>query len=109
MGFLETNDLAYAPSFRARVKVGIVKYAGVVLTEAKGSMTDAHYDKRTAYARDVLRDPESVVSSFIWPVLSNATIANEGLDTTDSSIEYQIGQVWDNLAGVTSADKTVQA
>lgn len=107
MGFLETNDLAHAPSFRARVTTSLVKVAGSVLEEPQGEKSLTHYNKRLSLARDVFSDPAKKVDSFIWPVLSNPTVAAEGLDTNDSSIEYQVSEVWDLLAGVSAQDKVV--
>ena len=106
MSYLTTRDLAFAQSFRTRVMVAIVDIAGDVLGEAQGSMTAIHYQKRSDLARNALRDPEPIVSAFIWPVLSNSVIANSGLDTPDGDLAFQVSAVWDAVAGVSAADKT---
>lgn len=105
MSYLNTSDLVRADSFRARVLVGLVNVAGTVLAENQTEMSTARAEKRTALANNVLRDPEPIVSAFIWPVVSNVTIAQKGLDSSDGELEYQITQVWDIVAGVTNADK----
>ena len=109
MSFLETADLAYAASFRARVKVGLVNCAGAVLQEDQDALSEAHADKRNTLAANVLRDPDSIVSAFIWPILANVSIAASGLDASDGDLLYQINAVWDNVAGVTRNDREVPA
>lgn len=107
MGFLETSDLANAVSFRLRLTSCIVKVAGTILAEDQNSMGKPQGDKRVELASAVMRAPETQVSAFIWPVLSNSTIAGAGLDAADGDIEYQVTQVWDQVAGVTRYDKIV--
>jgi len=104
MGFLETSDLAMAASFRARVAVGITRAASSVLMEDQSEMIYARAEKRYQLATVALRDPVPRVDLFVWPILSNASIAEKGLDASDSDIEYQIGQIWDLVSGVTRAE-----
>lgn len=105
MSYLDTADLAYAASFRARVKVGLVNAAGAILEEDQDAMSPSQADKRNLLATNVLRDPDSIVSAFIWPILANVSIAASGLAATDGDLLYQITQVWDNVAGVTRNDR----
>jgi hypothetical protein len=105
MGYLEISDLVKADSFRARLLVGIVHAAGQVLTDAREDKSTAWYNKRIELARNVLRDPSPIVNAFLWPVVSNPTIATKGLDSEDAEILSQVHAVWDIVAGVSEQDK----
>lgn len=107
MGFLETADLAAATSFRMRLMACIVKVAGTVQDEDQSNMAGPHGSKRLDLASSVMLDPAAKAPAFIWPVLSNQTIAAAGLDAADGDLEYQVNQVWDHVAGVTRFDKIV--
>lgn len=106
MSFLNIADLAEAESFRRRMYPAIAKVAGQVLVEEPtgASMRDG---KRNELARQALRDPITLASAFVWACLSNAVIAEKGLDATDSELEYQISQTWSTIAGVTATDEEV--
>ena len=106
MSFLNTADLANAASFRTRITMALVKVAGYVIGEEQpADRSDAWHDKRSDLARNVLRDPVAIVGAFIWPVLTNGTIIEKGLDSLDSDIEYVVNVLWDTVAGVSREDK----
>lgn len=100
MAFLNTNDLANAQSFLARVKVALVKQAGVVISENTDQMNANRAMKRYILATDCFRDPDAATRRFIWPVVANPAIAQVGLDAPDTDLEYQVAVVWDSVAGV---------
>jgi hypothetical protein len=60
--------------------------------------------KRRALADAAVMDPMSVAQRFVWPMLSNASIAAQGIEAPDSDLEYQCAQVWNTVAGVTSEE-----
>ena len=103
MPFLHTYDLAQSVSFRRRLTPCIAKVAGIVLQTADTGKYSLDL-KRKELARTVLRDPELASNQFIWPVLSNVSIAGAGLDATDGDIEYQVGEIWNVVAGVNQND-----
>jgi hypothetical protein len=107
MAFMEIADLAESKGLRRRITVCIVQAAATVLTTPKGAMTDAWYSKRTQYAVDVTRDPESISIAFVWPILADATLANKGLSMTDQEMLDRVLLVWDYVAGVNDLDKAV--
>lgn len=97
-------DVAQAPSFRNRLVACIVHTAGNVFAEAstENNIVD---QKRRILADQAVTDPESVAQRFVWPMLSNPTIASKGIQSTDDDLEYQCAQVWDTVAGVTPGDR----
>jgi len=104
VSFINTADLADSASFKARVKVTVATVAVSVWAEDATGMSEQRHDKRLALARAVLASPQQYADLFVWPVLANVTIAQAGLDATDGDLQYQVGQVWDAMAGVTAAD-----
>lgn len=104
MGYLETNDLAEATSFRNRLKIALVDVAGDVLAEDPTTTTQAASEKRVTLCNNVLRDPAAMVPAFVWPVLTNPEIASDGLDSTDEQLKDQVNTVWNTVAGVSAAD-----
>lgn len=109
MTFLKTSELVDSKHLRSRVAATITKVATDVMGEAKGSMTDAQMDKRSALAWNTLLDPVRGTDRFMWAVCVNPTIAAAGIDATDGDLEYVVISVWDDIAGVTTADKTPPA
>ena len=107
MSFLNIADLANAASFRTRITIALVQAAGTVIGETQpDDRSDVWQDKRVELARNVLRDPVSIVGAFIWPVLTNGDVAAAGLDSPDQDILYVVNVLWDTVAGVTREDKT---
>lgn len=101
MSYLNVADLAEAYSFRTRVKVAVVKAAADVVHEDTTDYSQNRAEKRAVLARNVLADPQRYGDLFVWPVLSNATIAAAGLDSPDGDLSYQVSAVFDAMAGVT--------
>ncbi len=64
-------------------------------------MNIARVDKRRQLAQRVFQGVDSNIDIFMYPVLSNVTIAANGLASADADIEYQVNAVFDGLAGVT--------
>lgn len=91
---IETYDIAQASSFRHRLIACVVKTAGSVLNESDAP------EGRVALARAAVIDPNSIAERFIWPMLSNPTIAAAGIQATDGDLEFQCAQVWNVVAGV---------
>jgi hypothetical protein len=107
VSFLEVADLADASSFRRRLVSCVAKCAGQVMAEAPTGKSNVD-TKRNDLAREALRDPVSVANRFVWGVLSNVSIAAYGLDATDQDLEFQVGQMWSTVAGVTVTDENEQ-
>lgn len=105
MAFLHMYDLAKSSTFRTRVMITAVSYAAAVIVEAQGEREDAHQSKRYLLAQRVLSQPESMIDSFIWGMVANSTIAQNGLDSTDGDLLFQMTQIWDSVAGVSATDK----
>lgn len=103
MALIEMYDIAQAPSFRNRLVACIVRTAGNVFIEAETDNNTVD-QKRRNLADTALLNPEAVAQRFVWPMLSNASIAALGIEATDSDLEYQCAQVWNVVAGVTAGD-----
>ena len=106
MSYINVNDLAESASFKVRVKVAIVTAAANVVHEDTSAFTPERRDKRNALARAILADPTSFAQTFVWPVVSNASIAASGLDASDGDLAYQVSAIFDAMAGVTAEEMT---
>ena len=104
MSYLNANDLAESRTFLIRVKVALVTAAANVVHEDASGFTPARKDKRNALARAILADPNTYATSFVWGVVANSTIAQNGLDSPDGDIAYQVSAIFDAMAGVTSEE-----
>lgn len=102
--YLNINELAASPTFRGRVQAALAVRAADVLTETDKPAAQAQ--KRTTLAQTVLSDPATRVNAFIWLVVTNSAVKSAGMDATDTDLEYVVAQAWDQVAGVTAADKT---
>lgn len=104
MSYLNIAELAGSPAFRSRVQAAIAVKASYVLGEDTANMSAGQATKRATLAEHALTDPSTKVNAFIWHVVTNGTIAGDGMDAPDSDIEYVVGFMWDRVAGVTAAE-----
>lgn len=104
MSFIATADLADAASFRTRVKVALVTAAANVVHEDASAYSAERAAKRAALASGILADPAPWAARFVWPVVANTTIAAAGLDAPDGDLLFQIGAVFDAMAGVSPSE-----
>lgn len=102
--YLNINELAASPTFRGRVQAALAVRAADVLTET--GKPPAQAEKRATLAQTVLSDPATRVNAFIWLVVTNSKVKSAGMDATDGDLEFVVAQAWDQVAGVTTADKT---
>ncbi len=105
MSYLNKAELAQSPAFRQRILAALPDVAGLVTNEDQSEMGLEEKRKRLGLAVDVMVDPAPKVQAFVWPVISNPIIGNAGMDAEDSAIQYQVLQMWGQVAGVTAADK----
>jgi hypothetical protein len=103
--YLNINELAQSPAFRGRVQAALAGYASSVLSEEDKPAAQAA--KRRQLAEAVLIDPAPKVNAVIWTIVTNTAIRAKGMDADDGELEYVVGQTWDRLAGVTTADREV--
>lgn len=104
MTYLNAADLADSASFKTRVKVAVVVAAANVVHEDRHSYGPQQADKRAVLARNILADPDQYARLFTWPVIANPSIAASGLDSSDGDLAYQVGAIFDAMAGVTPDD-----
>jgi hypothetical protein len=106
VSYIAQADLAQAESFRTRVKMATVQVAGTILNEDVSGFGQVQAMKRLDLAQRVLRDPDATVSGFVYPVVSNAAVAEAGLDAADQDFQFVVASVWDAVAGVSITDRT---
>ena len=84
--------------FQGRCRAALWDYANKV---ASGVATYPDQARDLSIASKVLRE-ETILTNRILAVqvLRNTTIAANPAVSTDADIEYQIGQVWDDLLGI---------
>lgn len=99
MTILEAMQQTAGADIRNRVKFFIIK-AGVAIVNEPPS-TDLH-SERLALAREVLRDSNKHLSTFVEQLPQNPTIlAKISLDgAIDSEIEFVVNSVWDAMTSV---------
>lgn len=112
--FLEVSTWSQAPIIQSRVRGAMVKVALMISGEAIGAMTPEWTKKRQLMASSVL---SNAVNVFNWTiaVMNNGTIQNAGVTgapdainslAPDGDIEFVLTEIWDDMSGVTTADKT---
>lgn len=104
MSFLNANDLAESRSFLIRVKIALVTAAANVVHEDRSPYSTERATKRNALARAILADPTAYAGTFVWGVVANSTIAQNGLDSPDGDLSYQVSAIFDAMAGVTAEE-----
>lgn len=96
---IEAAALAKHELFRDRVTVAMLKAAVAVAAEAASG--DARTDDlRGNLATNVLNDPLGHTGRFAWAVVTNPSVADQGLNTPDGDIEFVVASVWNHIAGV---------
>lgn len=102
--YLNVNELAGSPAFRGRLQAGLAIRAAAVLAET--DKPDKQAEKRRALAETVLVDPAAKVNAFVWLVVTNGSVRDNGMAVSDADLEWVIGWAWDQVAGVTADDLT---
>lgn len=96
--FLESANLAQYPPFRLRVRMAMLKTAVNVAAEAATADPDVDA-ARASLATRVLNAPAAFEDPFTWTVLTNATVADAGMDAPDGDLEFTVSSVWNAIAG----------
>lgn len=101
MSYTEQAALAADVSFQNRVRVAVVTAAVAVMGEAKGQMTDSVFNKRQAFAYQVLGNSGGYLERFVWGVVANVAITGASID---SDIQFTVNSLWSDMSGVTATD-----
>jgi hypothetical protein len=99
MALYDQAQLASDGVFRARVQVALVAAALQVVGE--DSTTPSSYERQVLGVK-VLTDPDVMTPRFAWAVAANPAVT---ADSADDDIAYTITTVWDDVAGVLTAEK----
>jgi hypothetical protein len=99
---LETDHaLSQDATFRKKVEVAMSRRAKTIQGESQGTLRKRQWDKRQSLATRVLDNPSAFISVFSLHVASDAAITSSSSDT---DIETKIGEVWEDVAGVSGQD-----
>lgn len=82
-------------SISNRCQVAVAKAAYDIMNEDVGT---ANHANRIIWAKSALADPGPKATEMIWQVLSNATIASSGENSTDNDIQFVINGLINNFA-----------
>lgn len=111
--FLEVATWAGSPVIQQRVRGAMVKVAIQISGEGIGSMSELQTKKRQQMAFAVLSGGLNV-HQWTIAVMNNATIQNAGVtgdppdsNAPDGDIEFVLTEIWDDMAGITTAEKVV--
>jgi hypothetical protein len=97
--YLQRAQLAEHKGFQQRVQVAMIVTAVNVASEPESG--DARRDGlRAALATNVLNDPDGYVRRFAWATVTNAVVAEAGLNAPDGDLEFLMSSFWDGMAGV---------
>ena len=114
---LEINTLAKNAEFRKIVESSIVKAATLISGEDSTALTDSEASKRHDKATSVLNNSQSQLMGFSYAAAAQSglntviTIEDDqsltytGTGTLDSDIDFTIASIWDDMSGVSFADK----
>lgn len=109
MALADSAALMNDTLFRDRVTVAVVRRATMVADEAADA-GDVVAGKRAALATQALTNVAAVAANFQWAVAANPTVsasaAGGQANVPDGDIEYVVASVWNDLAGVTAADRS---
>lgn len=86
------SDVAYQPSFQARVMQAMVTAAVAIQAESTGT---SNHTNRANYAKLVLNAPQQYVFAFAQGVASQGQDNN----ATDATIQNTVNSIWNALAG----------
>lgn len=92
MAYLTQSDVAYQPSFQARVQQAMLTAAINIQAEVN---TTANHLNRASYAKAVLNSPQQYTLAFALGVTS------QGVDNTatDAALQNTVNSLWNAYAG----------
>jgi hypothetical protein len=92
---LEIYALRFDTDLKNRVMAAIAKAAQDVINE---SDTTENHANRIIWARDSLTDAQTMAEKFMWAVVGNASIQNNGANSTDNDIQFVVNSNIDTFA-----------
>lgn len=100
MGYSEQATLAEDATFKAKVRIAVVKAASAVCGEASTAYNTLD-EKRHALAVDILKDGGAAkLPAIAWAAAAAGLTAS----STDANFDDFASANWNNLAGVRYAD-----
>jgi len=102
MSFDSDKGLAGNSIFRIKVEMAMIKAAGQIAGETPASPANIPKDdKRHDLTQNVYSNKEAWLDRFAHACAAKGTLSNA---STDADVEFTVGEVWDDLAGVTGAE-----
>lgn len=101
MSYATQAALAVDVAFQARIRVAMVTAAVFITNEAKGGRTDTVFNKRVAFAYQVLSNSNGYLDRVTWAVVANPAITAA---STDTDIQNEVRSLWNGLSGVAVTD-----
>ena len=101
MSYATQAALAVDTAFRDRVRVAMVTAAIFITNDTKGGRTDTVFNKRVAFAYQVLCNSNGYLDRVTWAVIANPAITAA---STDTEIQQEVRSLWSGLSGVAVTD-----
>lgn len=95
MALIDTYNLKSSAEFKARVAAAIAVASNNIINE---DVATANHAERLAWAKNAIKNAESVSEQMLWLVVQNATIATNGLSSSDNDIQFTVNSNIDFLA-----------
>lgn len=97
MAYVDQYDLTQDTIFKKKVRVAMFTAAVDVLGEDKGTMDFHEWSRRHQLGKRIFAESDAFLQQFLDAVTTNAAITSS---STDSDIQYQVNQVYNDVAGV---------
>lgn len=101
MSYATQAALAIDAAFQARIRVAMVTAAVFITNEAKGGRTDSVFNKRVAFAYQVLSNSNGYLDRMSWAVIANPAITAA---STDTDLQNEVRSLWNSMSGVAVID-----
>ena len=88
-------NLVNNAEFKGRISAALAKAAYDITNEDQGTASHA---ERLAWAKNTMKNPDTVTNQMIWLVVQNATIQSSGIASADNDIQFVVNSNINNLA-----------
>jgi len=91
----EIYNLANNAAFKGRISAAVAKAGFDITNEDPGT---TYHTERLAWAKNAMKNPDTVTDQMVWLVVQNATIQSSGISSTDNDIQFVVNSNINNLA-----------
>src|SRR4029079_9457668 len=100
MTYEESDALTKDATFRGRVKIAALKYAGSIFIEPD---TTAAHNTRVRWAQNTYQNPDVVAGQLQPPVVLDPAVQQDGADIPDAGLQAAVEGVVNKLMKRSSA------